>query len=520
MADQTLSVKIIGDSSSLAKAVDQAKSKVESFASDEDGAITAAGETGNKIGSSLVGKIKSVITVAAIGKTLVDSIKEGARYEQAVGGIETLFKDSSDRMIKYANEAWKTAGISANDYMEQTTSVAAALLQSLGGDSKKAAEAANQAVIDMADNANKMGTSLDSIQNAYQGFAKQNYTMLDNLKLGYGGTKTEMERLLADAEKLSGQKYDISNLSDVYEAIHIIQTELGITGTTAAEAEKTISGSFNAMKSAFSNFMAQLTTGGDVSAALTNVADSAVTFVIGNLVPALGKIVAAIPSVLIGLLGEALPKVFDGLSSLMDNLLSDKGMEAADKFGTSFGEKILPALGKLVPSMLEFLVKFAVAIPSYAMRAATSFVETLGTKIINGIKSVVEKIKKAFKFNITLPKIKLPHFSISPSGWKLGDLLKGSIPKLSIAWKAKGDILSRPTALPVAGEAGPEALIPLTDRIKMRPFADMIAERMDRNSSGGDTYNFGNITVDVSKLEDVATVNQFVNMMKQAKAFA
>lgn len=181
------------------------------------------------MGGKLVGAIKGVIATAAIGKALAATITEGAALEQSIGGIDTLFKESAEKVKKNAAEAYRTAGMSANQYMELTTSFAASLLQSLGGDTAKAADVANMAMTDMSDNANKMGTNMEDIKNAYQGFAKQNYTMLDNLKLGYGGTKTEMERLLADAEKITGIEYDISNLSDVYEAIHVIQGELDIT---------------------------------------------------------------------------------------------------------------------------------------------------------------------------------------------------------------------------------------------------------------------------------------------------
>lgn len=171
--------------------------------------------------------------------------------------MATLFKESGDTVQGHADNAYMSAGLSANEYMETVTGFSASLLQSLGGDTSNAAELGNQAVIDMSDNANKMGTSMESIQNAYQGFAKQNYTMLDNLKLGYGGTKEEMERLLDDASEISGIEYDISSFADITEAIHVMQTEMGITGTTALEAEQTISGSANMMKSSgyIPNFM-------------------------------------------------------------------------------------------------------------------------------------------------------------------------------------------------------------------------------------------------------------------------
>lgn len=420
-----------------------------------------ANAAGVSAGGSIGGKILSTVKALGVGAAIMKSIKEGARYEQAQGGIETLFKESAGKMVKYANDAWKTAGLSANDYMEQTTSFAASLLQSLDGDTAKAAEAANQAVIDMSDNANKMGTDITSIQNAYQGFAKQNYTMLDNLKLGYGGTKTEMQRLLSDAEKLSGKKYDISNLNDVYEAIHIIQGELGITGTTAKEAESTLSGSFNSMKAAASNFMAQLTTGGDVNTALANLTDSAVTFFMGNLVPALGKIITSIPGVVITLIGTTLPNIIDSISEQLDKLLEGAGTEGALKMGESFRTSLLPAIGKLIPKLLGLFVKLPISLASTAIAAGAGFVKGLWDKIKSGVSGVVEKIKGFFKFNVSLPKIKLPHFSITPEGWKLGDLLKGIKPTLGIKWFAEGAILKQPTLFG-GGEKGLEAVMPLS----------------------------------------------------------
>lgn len=215
--------------------------------------LSSLENTANKAMKGFVAGLAAITTgVVAVGTA---SIKSYADLEQNIGGVETLFKGSADKVKKYANEAYKTAGVSANKYMETTTSFAASLLQSLKGDTEKAAEVSNMALIDMADNSNKMGTAMESIQYAYQGFAKQNYTMLDNLKLGYGGTKEEMQRLLKDAQKLTGVKYDISNLNDIFQAIHVIQGELGITGTTAKEAEETISGSINSLKASWDNFL-------------------------------------------------------------------------------------------------------------------------------------------------------------------------------------------------------------------------------------------------------------------------
>ena len=218
------------------------------------------GNAFEKMGSAAVKMGKVVATGMAAGSAAIigiakQAVDSYADYEQLVGGVETLFKDSAGTLMEYAQNAYKTAGLSANEYMETVTSFSASLLQSLGQDTEKATSYADMAITDMSDNANKMGTSMEMIQNAYQGFAKQNYTMLDNLKLGYGGTQEEMKRLLKDAEKISGKKFDLSNFSDVVEAIHVIQTEMGITGTTAAEASETIAGSVSAMKSAWQNLL-------------------------------------------------------------------------------------------------------------------------------------------------------------------------------------------------------------------------------------------------------------------------
>ena len=236
-----------------------------------------------------------------VGKQAVESFAE---YEQLVGGVETLFEDSASTVENYANNAYKTAGLSANEYMSTVTSFSASLLQSLGGDTEEAAKYADMAITDMADNANKMGTSMESIQNAYQGFAKQNYTMLDNLKLGYGGTKTEMERLLKDATAISGVKYNINELSDVYEAIHVIQGELGITGTTAKEASKTISGSITAMSGSWQNLLTGIASGNEnIGELVTNVVDSVLT-VADNIMPVIEQVVNSFIQILPTILNQ------------------------------------------------------------------------------------------------------------------------------------------------------------------------------------------------------------------------
>ena len=273
-------------------------------------------QTGQSIGQELIGILKKVIVAAGIGKIISESINLGGALQQSLGGVETLFKDSADTVKAYAAQAYKTVGLSTNDYMEQTTSFAASLLSSVSQDTQAAADLANMAMVDLAYNSNKMGTSMQDIQNAYQGFAKQNYTMLDNLKLGYGGTQAEMQRLLNDATKISGVKYDLGNLADMYSAIHIIQQEMDITGTTAKEAATTLTGSFAAMKAAAENVMGNWSTGADLTEPLQALADTAQTFLVDNLLPMIGNVLAGIPEIVYSLVPELLQTGTELLSSL------------------------------------------------------------------------------------------------------------------------------------------------------------------------------------------------------------
>lgn len=309
-----------------------------------------ADSAGSSFGGKMVGMIKKVIATAAIGKALSASISEGAALEQSLGGIETLFKDSADKVKANAAKAYQTAGMSANDYMELTTSFSASLLSSLAGDTSKAADVADMAMVDMSDNANKMGTNMEDIKNAYQGFAKQNYTMLDNLKLGYGGTKSEMERLLADAQKISGVEYNIDNLSDVYSAIHVIQGQLDITGTTAKEAATTISGSFNQMKAVAKNVMGEIALGMDVGPALNELANTIITFAVGNLLPAVWNVISALPSAIITFVTALGPQLFAAVSGLIPQIASgittgiptlyQSAMQLMDQFNIGIQEQL------------------------------------------------------------------------------------------------------------------------------------------------------------------------------------
>ena len=307
-----------------------------------------------KVGDVAVDVAKKMAQVTAaisgaLAGVVAAGVKSFADLQQNIGGVETLFGDAADKVKENAAKAFETAGVSANEYMKGVTSFSASLLQSLGGDTAKAADVADMAFRDMSDNANKMGTDMQSIQNAYQGFAKQNYTMLDNLKLGYGGTKTEMQRLLADAEKLSGVHYDISNLSDVYNAIHVIQEELQITNATADEAKTTISGSANAMKAAFDNFL-------NGSGSPEQLATAVTTF-IENISKAIVKLAPSILQGIVKLLEKVVPQVGKLLFDIMPQLLSsitemiNKLLELLTNNKTAL-EK---AIGTLVNDIVKFI---------------------------------------------------------------------------------------------------------------------------------------------------------------------
>lgn len=298
----------------------------------ENAGDEAGKKGGENAGVSFAKKMLKIIAAAEIGKKVVEGIKAsveaGAALEQSIGGIETLFKESSDTMIQYANNAFRTCGLSANDYMETTTSFAASMLSSVGGDTAKAAELSNNALIAMSDNANKMGTNMQDIQNAYQGFAKQNYTMLDNLKLGYGGTKEEMQRLLSDANKLNKQQgiitdYSIDSFADITEAIQVVQDSLGITGTTALEAATTLSGSFGTMQAAWTNFIAKLSVGNrdQVNQAMMDLASSASTFLFQNLIPAIGRIITQLPSAIGTFITTAIPLLIENGKQIISNII-------------------------------------------------------------------------------------------------------------------------------------------------------------------------------------------------------
>lgn len=321
-----------------------------------------------------------------LGKNAVENF---ANYEQLIGGVETLFGQSSKVVEDYANNAYKTAGLNANQYMETITSFSASLLQSLGGDTEKVAQVSDMAVKDMADNSNKLGTSMESIQNAYQGFAKNNYTMLDNLKLGYGGTKTEMERLLADAEKISGIHYDISNLSDVFNAIHVIQGELKITGTTAAEAEKTIEGSIKATKSAWQNLLTGLAKGGDLTPLINNLVDGVLNLS-KNLIPVVKNVINGIGSLTSGLLSSVVPQIIKEIPPLIKSglpLIINAVSTAIDAIIDVLPD-IVDAVQDLIPEIISSLLTALPKIIQVGIQTISS--------LIKGVSQMAPQLIKTF----------------------------------------------------------------------------------------------------------------------------
>lgn len=342
----------------------------------------AGDSSGKKLGSSLVGGLKKMLVAAGIGKVLKDALDAGGNLQQSYGGLETIYGEAAAGAKEYAQAA-AAAGISANSYAEQAVSFGAALKQAYGGDTAKAMEAANTAIMDMADNSAKMGTDISSVQAAYQGFAKQNYTMLDNLKLGYGGTKSEMERLLADATKLSGVEYNIENLGDVYDAIHVIQEDLGLTGVAAAEAESTLTGSAAAMKASWTNLLAAMTTGEGLEDAIQNLMTSVGNFG-QNVLQMFGNIGNQLPQLMTGLLsgvsttivpmaGEAIRGFIDGLVQNLPEIVATG----------------VTLLGELVVGILSAIPDLIAAIPEIFSAAVTAFQSqdwaSIGRNVISGI---------------------------------------------------------------------------------------------------------------------------------------
>lgn len=330
-------------------------------------------------------------TAAAVGALVKQAVESYAEYEQLVGGVDTLFGSASAEVQKKADNAYKTAGMSANEYMETVTGFSASLIQSLGGDTEKAAKYADMAITDMSDNANKMGTDMSLIQNAYQGFAKQNYTMLDNLKLGYGGTKEEMERLLEDASKISGIKYDISSYADIVDAIHVVQTEMGITGTTAKEASTTIQGSISSMKSAWQNLLTGLADeNADLDVLVTNMIESVGT-VVENVLPKISVAAEGIVSLIQNLIPQIPPLIEQLLPPLLEGALSlIQGLVT-----------ILPEITSTITGMLPIVLTSLVGMTPEILTSILTIITELLNAITGMLPTIVESIMQVVPELIT-----------------------------------------------------------------------------------------------------------------------
>ena len=372
-----ISLDLLLDDSKFENSMNDVEKKTKGFGSKLG---TAA-----KVGIAAVGAA-SVAAGKAVYDITKQSVESFAEYEQLVGGVETLFTDSADQVMNYANEAYKTAGLSANEYMKTVTGFSASLLQSLGGDTAKAAEVADQAIVDMADNANKMGTSMESIQNAYQGFAKQNYTMLDNLKLGYGGTQKEMQRLLEDAQAISGIEYKIENYSDVIEAIHVIQNEMGITGTTAKEAGETIQGSLDAAGSAWQNLITGMgNKDADLDKLIDNFVDSVETAA-GNIIPVAEKALSGFAD----LLAKMVPKIAEILPELLDEIVP--GILSAIESSLQTLIAALPELIQLIlPPLIDITLQVIIALCEVLPDLLTTIIDV----VVDAIPVLVDAIIEA-----------------------------------------------------------------------------------------------------------------------------
>lgn len=379
-------------SSVVKGAMDDAQNTINKGSTGISGALGKMGSVAGGVAKGIsVGIGVASTAIVGLGKQAVNAYGE---YEQLVGGVETLFKENASTVITNASNAYKTAGMSANEYMTTVTSFSASLLQSLGNDTVKASEMADMAITDMSDNANKMGTSMEMIQNAYQGFAKQNYTMLDNLKLGYGGTKTEMQRLLADAEKISGIKYDISSYADVVDAIHVIQTEMGITGTTAKEASSTIQGSISSMKSAWTNLLTGLS---DPTQNLDQLIDNlvnSITAVGANLMPRITlvldgvvklvselapKLVAEIPKIV----SQVLPSILSGAIKIVDGIVQ----ALPQLIGT-----LVSMLPTLLPMLIDGIVNMIVTLASSFADIIQPIIDNLPEIIISIVNALINNL--------------------------------------------------------------------------------------------------------------------------------
>lgn len=399
-----------------------------------------AGHTaGVSLGSKLAKAASAAIAAAGIGKAIAASISEGGKLQQSIGGVETLFKSSAGTVKKYAQEAYRTTGVSANTYMENVTSFAASLVSSCGGNTKKAAKLANVAMTDMGDNANKMGTDMDLITQTYQSLARGNYAMLDNLKLGYGGTKSEMERLMKDAEKLTGEHYTVGDFADTVKAIHAVQEHLGITGTTAKEAATTLEGSFNSMKASFQDVLGNLSDGElDITPSLNALATTTSNFLFNNFLPMVGRVFKNLPGAIGTFIQAAAPNVKKGIQGLFSNL----GIKIDFSSITSSFSKITTAIQPVVNTIknsfshLKFsgLQSLANAILPAVSAGFSSFASVAGPAISGVVKSF------ASLWNAAQPLVSVIAGALKPAfqvlGAFLGGVFKGVLSTIKFAFDA------------------------------------------------------------------------------------
>lgn len=403
-------------------------------------ATDEAGKNGGlHLGKRLAAVASAAIAAAGIGKAIAASIEEGGKLQQSIGGVETLFKSSAGMVKQYAQEAYRTTGVSANSYMENVTSFAASLVSSLGGNTKKAAKLANVAMTDMGDNANKMGTDMDLITQTYQSLARGNYAMLDNLKLGYGGTKSEMERLMKDAEKLTGEHYTVGDFADTVKAIHAVQEHLGITGTTAKEAATTLEGSFNSMKASFQDVLGNLSDGElDITPSLNALATTTSNFLFNNFLPMVGRVFKNLPGAIGTFIQAAAPNVKKGIQGLFSNL----GIKIDFSSITSSFSKITSAIQPVVNTIknsfshLNFsgLQSLANAILPAVSSGFSSFASVAGPAISGVVKSF------ASLWNAAQPLVSVIAGALKPAfqvlGAFLGGVFKGVLSTVKFAFDA------------------------------------------------------------------------------------
>lgn len=458
-----LFAKITLDSSEYEKGLKYAKSSASGLTGLFGKVGSAASTVGKGIFNVATNVAKVSVAATTAGATAISAltglaINSYADYEQLVGGVETLYKTSADKVQQYAADAYKTAGLSANEYMNTATTFAAALVSSLGGDTEQAAELANTAIGDMSDNANKMGTDMESIQNAYNGFSKQNYTMLDNIKLGYGGTKTEMERLIDDANKLNAAQgkatnYTINSYADVVSAIHDVQNAMGITGTTSKEASTTIQGSVNATKSAWSNLVTGIADdNANFGQLISNFVDSATTAasniiprievalngaakLIENLVP---PIMAELPS----LIETVLPQLAQSAVNIVQTLVTGISANAAQLIDSAI--QIITVLGngiyQMLPTVAQSALQIVLTLVSKLNENLPQMLDTAGQMLIAFVEGVSEHLPDIMLAAASIVETLLTYFiehlpDIVEGAMQMGNAaIDGIIDGISAAW--------------------------------------------------------------------------------------